>query len=126
MRRARSGRDHRRRHGRCAPIDFKGTSGDGRTSRARRFREVLTGYLAALAREPDIVELNLLRSAAALQLTIDDFEAETIGGDRTHYADWRGSLSQRDKMLRRVGILAGAGHYPAITTAGASDEDDDE
>jgi len=99
---------------------------NGNTSSARRFREVLTGYLAALGRDPDVVELNLLRSAAALQLAIDDFEAETIRGDRTHYADWRGSLGQRDKMLRRVGILAGAGHYPAITTAGADDEEDDE
>jgi hypothetical protein len=67
-----------------------------------------------------------LRSASALQLSIDDFEAETIRGDRTHYAEWRSALGQRDKMLRRVGILAGAGHYPAITTAGACDEEDDD
>jgi hypothetical protein len=72
-----------------------------------------------------VVELNLLRSAAALQLAIDDFEAETIRGDRTHYAEWRSSLGQRDKMLRRCGILASASHVPEPKTSGAYEDDDE-
>jgi hypothetical protein len=99
---------------------------DGRGARPRRFREVMTAYIEALNREPDLIELNLLRSASALQLNLDDFEAECIRGDHTHQMEWTSAISQRDKMLRRVGILTDAKHAPPITTAGAQgDEDDD-
>lgn len=99
---------------------------DGRSAGARRFREVLTAYHEAIGRDASLVEQNLLRSAASLQLVIDAWEAETIGGDLSHYAEWRSALGQRDRILRRVGILASAHHGPETTTAGAHDIDEED
>jgi hypothetical protein len=101
---------------------------DGRSAGARRFREVLTGYHEALGRDVGDIEQNLLRSAATLQLVIDAWEAEIIRGDLAHYNELKSALGQRDRMLRRVGILAAAHHGPETTTAGAyeADEEDDD
>jgi hypothetical protein len=73
---------------------------DGRSASARRFREQLTAYHEALDRDATDIERILLRSAAALQLVIDAWEAETIRGDLTHYSEWRSALGhhkQEDK-----------------------------
>jgi len=81
---------------------------DGRSTRSHRFKEVLTAYIEELGRPANPTELNLLRSAASLQLTLDDMEMARIKGDRSNYADYSNALLQRDKMLRRVGILTSA------------------
>lgn len=83
---------------------------DGRTSGARRFKEVVTELAAGLAdadRQPSSVKMLLVRRAATLAIWCEETEARMANGDTIDI----GAFTSATNALRRT--LCDAGLLPA-------------
>jgi len=88
-------------NGKCLHI-----GGDPRGAAARRYRDLLAGYRAALGREPDPVTDSRLRAAAAVALRGELLAAELAAGKRIDASDVFAASSELRRALREAGLEA--------------------
>jgi len=93
---------------------------DARQRLPRRIKTLMSDYAAAMQHTASPIEIDMLRSAGLLQVTIDGLEHAAAGGGKLDWPKYRTALNTRDMLLRRCGVLAADWHHPDTVTEGTA------
>jgi hypothetical protein len=87
------------------------------TRRGRRLRDLMATYAETVGRELTPFETDIARSLSITQVEIDTLEHQ----DQPSFAKLKLAYDARDKLSRRLGLLAADFHHPDFMTAGAAE-----
>lgn len=89
--------------------------GDGRTAWSRRFRDLIAAHTADLGGEPSEAQASLIRRASALEVQLEQLEADWTSGAAASAADLD-TYSRLSNTLRRHLEAVGLGRKPRHPT----------